>query len=445
LNVVLEKAKKLSIPSEKLQRQNSSIAKTAFDLVKKEIPKYSEIAAIEFGGSYAKGTWLPTKADVDIFVKFTSSTPTKRFIELAKKIGFDALKKYHPYVRYSEHPYVEAKIGKTKVNVVPCYDVKKGNWKSAADRSPYHTKFMLESLTDPMKNEVRLLKNFLISTRIYGSEIANQGVSGYVTEVLVLNYGSFLEVLRTIASLRENQVIGKPSKKFDTPVVIIDPIDSNRNLAAAISVENIGKFVLASRAFLNKPSISFFRKKPISSISKKNLDNVVVIKFNFKKRSPDIIWGQLKRAANSLSIQLEVEGFKVLRNSVTTDEKNKAWLLFLMQTQKIEYNYVHKGPDFLSRKDSESFIMKNVKKSRLMWIDKSRKILSLQKRKHSTATLFLQDLLKNNLNKSGIPKGLKDDLKKGFRVTVARQETTKSIKSALAELVLIDASIFSSH
>ena len=62
------------------------------------------------------------------------------------------------YVRYSEHPYVEANIMKTKVNVVPCYDVKIGNWKSSADRSPFHTKYMQEMLTQEMKNEVRILR-----------------------------------------------------------------------------------------------------------------------------------------------------------------------------------------------------------------------------------------------------------------------------------------------
>ena len=95
------------------------------------------------------------------------------------------MKSFKPYVRYSEHPYVEATIKGTKVNVVPCYDVKEGQWQSAADRSPFHTKFMLESLTGVMKNEVRLLKKFLSCNKIYGSEIARQGFSGYVAEVLI--------------------------------------------------------------------------------------------------------------------------------------------------------------------------------------------------------------------------------------------------------------------
>lgn len=439
---ILDKARKLSIPSKKLEQEKTQVAKIAFNLVRKQVAKYSQITGVEFGGSYVKGTWLPEKADVDIFIKFEESTPDKKFVEVSKKIGFDSMKKFNPYVRYSEHPYVEAKIKGTKVNVVPCYDVKQGQWKSAADRSPFHTKFMLESLTGIMKNEVRLLKNFLSSNRIYGSEIAKQGISGYVTEVLILHYGSFQDVINAIAKLKGNQIIGKPTKKFDTSIIIIDPIDSNRNLGAAISNENLGKFILASRAFIKKPSISFFKLKQNQKIFKKNLENSVVIKFNYKKRSPDIIWGQVKRATSSLSTQLEIEGFQVFRHAGITDEKNEAYLIFLLQSLTIEEQFLRDGPDYFFEEESETFISKNSKNS-MMWIGPNRKILSLQNRRQNDVKLFLKDLLKNHLNKSGIPKGLKDDIKKGFKVLPAKKAAGKSIKEAITELVSTDATILS--
>ena len=167
-------------------------------------------------------------------------------------------------------------------------DVKIGEWKSAADRSPFHTKYMSKSLTQKMRNEVRILKTFLKSNGIYGAEIAKQGFSGYVSEVLVLHFGSFENVIKSISEIKENQVIGKTSKKFDTSLVIIDPIDSNRNLAAAISDENIGKFILVCRAFKQNPKPEFFKNKK-SRVSKKHWGNVLSIKFNFKIRSPDKI------------------------------------------------------------------------------------------------------------------------------------------------------------
>jgi tRNA nucleotidyltransferase (CCA-adding enzyme) len=437
---ILNKAKRNVIPSKKLQRAKSQVAKIAFNSVERQVSKYSEVIQIEFGGSYAKGTWLPEKTDIDIFLKFKKSTTEKKFVSIAKKIGFDSMKKFKPYVRYSEHPYVEAHIKGTRVNVVPCYDVEKGKWKSAADRSSFHTKFMLESLTGQMKDDVRLLKQFLKSGGVYGAEIARQGFSGYVAEVLVWNFGSFENVIKKISKIKLGDVIGKASKKFETPIVIIDPIDGNRNLAAAISTENIGKFVLSCRAFLKKPSLSFFKSR---SSSKKNLRDVIVVKFNYSARSPDIIWGQIKRAANSLATQMEVEGFKVLRNGAATDEKKEAALFFVSQALEIEKNMIREGPKFFSESDSEKFIAKNFKKGEIMWIDHKGKILSLQKRKTNNAKSFLNDLLKNHINKSGIPKGLKNDFKKGFKIIPGNKITNRAIKEVLFELVTTDATIFS--
>ena len=439
---ILNKAKRNVIPSKKLQNAKSQVAKIAFNSVERQVSKYPEVIQIEFGGSYAKGTWLPEKTDIDIFLKFKKSTTEKKFVSIAKKIGFDSMKKFKPYVRYSEHPYVEAHIKGTRVNVVPCYDVEKGKWKSAADRSSFHTKFMLESLTGQMKDDVRLLKQFLKSGGVYGAEIAKQGFSGYVAEVLVWNFGSFENVIKKISKIKLGDVIGKASKKFETPIVIIDPIDGNRNLAAAISTENIGKFVLSCRAFLKKPSQSFFKSR---SSSKKNLRDVIVVKFNYSARSPDIIWGQIKRAANSLATQMEVEGFKVLRNGAATDEKKEAALFFVSQALEIEKNMIREGPKFFSESDSEKFIAKNFKKGEIMWIDNKGKILSLQKRKTNNAKSFLNDLLKNHISKSGIPKGLKNDFKKGFKIIPGNKITNRAIKEVLFELVTTDATIFSTN
>jgi len=411
---IIEKVSRGIIPTKKLEQEKSRVATIAFDLIDRQVSKYPQIVQVEFGGSYAKGTWLPEKADIDIFLKFNKTTPQKKFSEIAKKVGFVAMKKYKPYVRYSEHPYVEAHIKGTRVNVVPCYDVPKGKWQSAADRSSFHTAFMLESLTGQMKNDVRLLKEFLKCNNVYGAEIAKQGFSGYVAEVLIWNFGSFEGVIKKIAKIKRSQIIGNASRKFDTPIVIMDPIDDQRNLAAAISTENIGKFVLVCREFLKKPSASFFKAKPSS---KKVLKNSFVVKFNYKARSPDIIWGQIKRTASALSTQMEVEGFTVLRHMAFTDEKNEACLIFEFDSLDIPKDMIHEGPEFFSEADSESFIAKNSKKSELMWINNKGKILSLQKRKHSNAKLFLQDLLKNNLDESGVPRGLKTDIKKGFKIT----------------------------
>ncbi len=358
---------------------------------------------------------------------------------ISKEIGFNSLKKYSPYVRYSQHPYVEAKIKNTKINIVPCYDVRIGEWKSAADRSPFHTKFMKKSLTLKMKNEVRVLKIFLKSNKIYGAEIAQQGFSGYISEVLILEFGDFENLIKSISKIKENQIIGKTSKIFDTSIIVIDPIDSNRNLAAAISNENIGKFILICRALKQKPSLEFFKTKK-SQVANKFWNNLLIVKFEFKTRSPDIIWGQIKRATTTLSTQLQLGGFTVLRNKSHTNEKNEAYLIFFLESTKISETYLKSGPEFFREDSTNSFISKNLKDAELLWIGDNKKVISLEKRKHTSSVSFMKEFLEKNLQ-TGIPKGLQNDFKRGFKVFIGNKTLSKSIKEEVSELISVDGTL----
>jgi tRNA nucleotidyltransferase (CCA-adding enzyme) len=436
---IISKISKTTIPSKIIQKSKKEIADKVYKLVEKEIQKYSEVIELEFGGSYAKDTWLSKDADIDIFIKFKKTISEEKLESISKKIGFESLKKYSPYVRYSQHPYVEAKIKNTKINIVPCYDVKIGEWKSAADRSPFHTKFMKKSLTLKMRNEVRVLKTFLKSNGIYGAEIAKQGFSGYISEVLILEFGSFENLITSISNIKENQIIGKTSKSFDTSIVVIDPIDSNRNLAAAISNENIGKFILISRALKEKPSLGFFKNKK-QKISNKFWNNLLIIKFEFKSRSPDIIWGQIKRATSTLSTQLELGGFTVLRSKSHTDQQKEAYLLFFLESTKINEIYQKKGPEFFREDSTHSFISKNLKNAELIWVGNDRKIISLEKRKYVDAVSFMKEFLEKSLQ-IGIPKGLQSDFKRGFKVFVGNKNLSKSIKEEAAELISVDGTL----
>ena len=439
MKIIISKISKTVITTKTVEQSKERIANLAYSSVEKEIEKYAEVTGLEFGGSFAKGTWLDKDADIDIFIRFKKSTSEEKFEKISKKIGFDALKKYSPYVRYSQHPYVEASIRNTKINVVPFYDVKIGEWKSAADRSPFHTKFMEKSLTSKMRNDVKVLKIFLKSNGIYGAEIAKQGFSGYISEVLILEFGSFENLVKSMSKIEEKYIIGKTAKKFETPITIIDPIDSNRNLAAAISDENVGKFILICRAFKQKPSLEFFKNQK-SKVSKKYWSNLLVIKFDYKVRSPDIIWGQIKRATSTLATQLELGGFTVLRSKSHTDELKEAYLLFFLESTKISQVYQKNGPEFFRDDSSKSFISKNLKNTELMWIGNNKKIISLEKRKHTDATSFMTEFLKKKLE-MGIPKGLQNDFKRGFKISVGNKNLGKSIKEAAGELISTDGTL----
>ena len=116
-----------------------------------------------------------------------------------------------------------------------------GNWKSAPYRSPFHTEYVKDNLNNEMIRHVRLLKRMLKSINVYGAEIATNGFSGYVIEVLILKYCSLPSLLQVISDIKKegnvfsiNSVDEDVLKTFASPLVIIDPVDSRRNLGAAI-------------------------------------------------------------------------------------------------------------------------------------------------------------------------------------------------------------------
>jgi tRNA nucleotidyltransferase (CCA-adding enzyme) len=446
---VLERALKLVEPQKKDVDYVDRVAEKAFALVKDTASKFDVVEVI-YGGSYAKGTWLKEDVDIDIFVKIRPDLDELQFERIGKELGMKALRKYKPYLRYSEHPYVEAFVDKISVNVVPCYDVEKGKWKSAADRSPYHTEFVRGSFDDEKKRQARLLKRFMKTIGVYGAEIATSGFSGYVCEVLVSKYGSCMGVLQAAAEFREKQVIGIESiddsiaKFFESPLIIIDPVDSRRNLGTAISDESVGRLILAARRFIESPDLKFF--KPLALRRELRFaDNLVLIEFSYRPRSPDIIWGQLKSSARAIGRQLSVNGFKVMRYTTATDENGKAIIAFMLESTELPSMIVRAGPKAFNRNDSKKFVEKNRKRSEMMWVGDDLRLFALLDSKYVDVISFLKHLLSKNIESSGISNGLMSDIRKSFKIYYGKK--VKNLKEefasqALTELVTTDMFAF---
>jgi tRNA nucleotidyltransferase (CCA-adding enzyme) len=417
-SALISKVLPLCEPTHSQERRIARAAQEAKAHVDSYVAQLDEVVDVVFGGSFAKGTWLPDHADIDIFVKIKRSVGAEKFEEMGRQIGSKALKMYGPKLRYSDHPYVEVFVKNVRVNVVPCYDVEQGKWQSAADRSPFHTQYISSHFDNEKRRHARLLKKFFQSVGIYGAEISTEGFSGYVSEVLVLKYSSFENVLRSAADWQERQIIAVCDydsdfvKAFNSPLIIIDPVDSRRNLGTAISQESVAKFMLAARTFLDKPSIEFFResnkKYRYNGPSKKLLlPNVLVVEFSHEKKSPDIIWGQLKRSINAIAKQLELAHFEVLRISCITNERNSAALAFLLESITLPAYTKKKGPEIFRRKDTASFLS-NRKRTRpiAIWVDREMRISMVIERRFTDARKFVKSLLLNHRENSGISKDL---------------------------------------
>ena len=75
-----------------------------------------------------------------------------------------------------------------------------------------------------------------------------------------------------------------------------------------------------------------------------------------------------------------------------------------------------------------------------MWIGNNKKIISLEKRKHIEAVIFMKEFLKKNIQ-IGVPKGLQADFKRGFKISIGSKNLSKSIKEAASELISIDGTL----
>jgi tRNA nucleotidyltransferase (CCA-adding enzyme) len=410
-STLISKVLPLCEPTHIQERRIAKVAQEAKTHVDSYVAQLDDVVDVVFGGSFAKGTWLPDHADIDIFVKIKPSVGIEKFEEMGREIGSEALKSYGPKLRYSDHPYVEVFVKKVRVNVVPCYDVEQGKWQSAADRSPFHTRYISSNFDDEKRRQARLLKKFLKSVGIYGAEISTEGFSGYVSEVLVLKYSSFENLLRAAADWQERQIIAVSDYDSDfvrvsnSPVIIIDPVDSRRNLGTAISPESVAKFMLAARKFLEKPSLDFFKEGKYRRGTIKLLSNVLVVEFSHEKKSPDIIWGQLKRSLSAIAKQLELAHFEVLRSSCVTDEKSSAALAFLLESITLPPYTKRKGPEVFRRKDMASFLS-NRKKPLASWVDREMRIAMVIERRATDARKFVKSLLINHRENSGVSKDL---------------------------------------
>ena len=450
--------------------------------IKNEIKSYKipQIVDIKTGGSFAKDTNLQKDMDIDIFILIDKTVSEQDFERIALDVGFKSLKKYNPTTRYSEHPYVEGfaeihnkTIEQIRINIVPCYNVEKGFWISAADRSQYHTEYMQKMLKPDQKNQVRILKIFLKGIGIYGAELSTSGFSGYVTEVLVLKFGNFKNVIQNIASLnKKGEIISidntfneQKYKIFQSPIIIIDPIDQNRNLGAAISPESLSRFIFGARTFLANPSINFFNlKKKIQSLSDLNefeiieklLPNILILGFNYRSRSPDILWGQLKKLSKSITRHFNDNEFIILKNGCYIDNTNSAKLIFLLNCITLSPFSEKSGPSIFMEKEVSNFVNKNRKKSTILWIRDDMKLSCLRERKIINAIEFLEHSIKvkkgdNNggsgKSNIGIPNGLADDLDKGFQIyTIDHTKLKdKDTKRMIHDFLFNDMRLFESR
>ncbi|HKM14111.1 MAG TPA: CCA tRNA nucleotidyltransferase [Candidatus Methanomethylophilaceae archaeon] len=342
----------------------TATAKKLKDVVEKYIEK-NNLAATEvrYVGSFAKDTFL-SDPDLDLFLMFPPSVSRKQLESEGLRAGEDILNGIR---MYSEHPYIRGKFDDLDIDLVPCYHLENTKkLQSSVDRTPFHTTYVLSHLDPKQKDDVRMLKKFMKGIAAYGAEPNTRGFSGYLCELLIIKYGSFLEVIKAGAGWKEGasiEIEGRGPISV-APLTVYDPVDPRRNVASAVHLDTMSLFIVAARAYLQEPSEKFFfpvdREDMTSSELKAKTEHhgsrLLTIIFKRPNVVEDNLYSQLWKTQYALTRKMDEFDFTVLR-AVHEMDKDEMRIVFEVERDVLSKTFKHVGPPVWVP-NAESFLKK---------------------------------------------------------------------------------------
>jgi tRNA nucleotidyltransferase (CCA-adding enzyme) len=265
--------------------------------------------------------------------------------------------------------------------------------------------------------------------------------------LLIAYYGSFKQLLKSAEQWRGQVVLDierhygehELAGRFLTSLVVVDPVDRNRNVSAVVSQTAVNRLIYASREFLKKPKEEFFfsEKKPLTMQKAKELikargSTLLCLIFKAPEVVPDILWPQLKRAEKNIAKHLELDEFVLMGHAHNSDEASHCMLLFEFSSCCLPLVKKATGPPVFQPIDCENFAEAHMKTSYGIWIEGER-LFAFEKRKNSTPESALKAILKNP-KAFGIPEHLAGTIIKAKMLKneeAATKETLELITSYL--------------
>jgi tRNA nucleotidyltransferase (CCA-adding enzyme) len=424
------------IPSpQEIASINDVIKKLQENIDRKSKELKIEYTVIEPQGSTGiKQTQLRNDFDIDLFIgldyqhyrpkyKGLSKNKLKKiskkdFLELCTRWIIPSLNSeefYNPRLLYAEHPYVtvDYSLGeiKIKIDIVLYFDLELDEIKThgpitAVDRSPWHGRFIRGNLSNDQKNDVRLLKQFFKANHSYGdkSSVGKVGFIGYSAELLIYYHDNLRNVFNNFHSLkskpldfykREASDLQKIQHFQNDYLIIVDPIDKNRNVGSAISEQAYNYCNYRINQFLKNPDKTFFKIEPIKR-TKLNLLNTSLASKLFvvelKNCNDNIHYTVNRDKLHSLGESIKNSGEKELNHTdrftnivfevYFEDDINEYNICFYCETPELSRVYNRRGPPIKESTHAKKFIKKNptyFEKDGFLWVEVQRKFANFLK------------------------------------------------------------------
>lgn len=414
-------------PSNEEKIRVKSLAQQLIEIINQNARQKNIPAQAILVGSVAKKTRLAGKADVDLFITFPLDYPEDQLKNKGLELAHNCIRQMESGFeeRYASHPYVTGFINGYQVDFVPCYDIKSGNeLKSAVDRTVLHTKYVQKNLKPEQTDEVLLLKKFMHVVGCYGSEFKVGGFPGYLAELLILHYQTFLEVIKAAAlewkpgyhiDLEDYGTAGD----FTDPLVVVDPVDKNRNVAAALTLQKMAEFRVAASHYMKNPSTKFFYVKE-SEVDKELLidefqtrkTKTLILQFNAPNIPEDALYPQIQKTENSLVKILNREGFRVGGSGYFKDN-GTVLILLEMEVWNLPVVKKHSGPKVWNQAHGEKFQEKYPSNS---WIEKDQWVALVERKYTGPESLLKYIISRNGIRHLRTGRHLKEELLKNYKL-----------------------------
>jgi len=399
---VIEHIKEQVVPSDKEQDEALRRANAFLKKLNEKLKAQKVKAKAVLGGSYAKGTWLAGDYDVDVFVKFDCSYQDDEMSDALERAlqSWDA-KRLHGSRDYF---WVEEEV---RYEIVPVLDIKSPeDARNVTDFSPLHVDWVNEK-GEKLKDDIRLAKKFCKAAKCYGAESYIRGFSGHTVDILTIHYKGFQKLLKA-ATEWSPKVVVDPEKKYkgrallllnksktEGPLVVIDPVQPNRNAAAALTKKNFDRFVEAAKEFLKNPSVDCFEVTQVDLEKLAKKGKVVTVEVATLDKTEDVAGTKFVRAFEFVRRHLEEFGIKDA--GWLWDKKEKGAWWFVLESAEIPEMAEQKGPPLELEEAVKKF-----KKAHKSTFEKSGRVWAKVAREHRTPKEVLSAVLKDRYVKQRV-------------------------------------------
>lgn len=328
-----------------------------------ELKKQKLKAKVILGGSLAKNTYLPGDHDVDIFVAFDYF---HKFHDISKLLGSVLGKLKHVSVArvHGSRDYFQMTTSASPLTfeIIPVLDIKDPDAAAnITDCSPLHVSWVKKQIAKNKKlaDEIKLTKAFCKAAGVYGAESYIKGFSGHVVDILTIYYGGFVKLLTASQSWKDKTIIDfynahkgsalqvLNTSKLQSPLIVVDPIQKERNAAAALDYAKAERFKTRAHQFLKQPALDFFIKKDLTLEDIKlraGKNKLVLVDVVARQGKEDVVGAKLLKAFEYIKKQLQKNEFDLYDAGWIWNKDKKALFFFILNPAPIPETQCLIGP-----------------------------------------------------------------------------------------------------